>query len=77
MQWRPAQAWTRQQPLGRYRHFQLVMQGGSGVDRWVELRAVLAPSCRERVLWSELRDRHRWVSGWQQIPEVDADPAAQ
>ena len=53
MGWNPARAWTSQDPVGGYRHFQLVLQGGRGDQRWVELAAVLAPGYRERVLrWS-------------------------
>jgi tryptophan-rich hypothetical protein len=50
MGWNPARAWTSQAPVGGYRHFQLVLQGGRGDQRWVELAAVLAPEHRERVL---------------------------
>ena len=67
-------AWTSQQPVAGYRHFELVMQGGQGPARWVDLAPVLAPSHRERVLWTELKDRTRWVSGWQQLPKDDEDP---
>ena len=63
MGWNPARAWTSQHPVGGYRHFQLVLQGGRGDQRWV--------------LWSDLKDPHRWVSGWQSIPESHADPAAE
>ena len=64
-------AWTSQMPVAGYRHFQLVMQGGRGAARWVELAPVLAPSQRERVPWTDLMDRSRWVSGWQQLPKDD------
>ena len=74
---RPARAWTSQTPVAGYRHFELIMQGGSGDQRWVELAAVLKPSHRERVLWSELKDPNRWSSGWQSIPEDHADSSTQ
>ena len=77
MVWRPARAWTSQSPVAGYRHFELITQGGSGDQRWVELAAVLKPSHRERVLWSELKDSNRWSSGWQSIPEDDANSATQ
>ena len=77
MVWRPAKAWTSQQPVGGYRHFELILQGGRGDQRWVELAALLAPSRRLRVSWLELNDRNRWSSGWQQIAEDDADSADQ
>ena len=57
MGWNPARAWTSQDPMGGYRHFQLGLQGGRGDQRWVELAAVLAPGYRERVLWRDLKDR--------------------
>ena len=41
MAWRPARAWTSQRPVAGYRHFELIMQGGRGPQRWVELAAVL------------------------------------
>ena len=37
MAWRPARAWTSQRPVAGYRHFELIMQGGRGPLRWVEL----------------------------------------
>ena len=77
MAWRPARAWTSQRPVVGYRHFELITQGGRGPLRWVELAAVLAPSHRERVLWSELKDPTRWSSGWQSIPENDEDSSTQ
>ena len=69
MVWRPARAWTSQELVAGYRHFELITQGGRGDQRWVELAAVLQPSHRERILWSEMKDRSRWLSGWQSIPE--------
>ena len=77
MGWRPAKAWTSCSSVSGYRHFYLVTQGGRGGDRWVELAAVLAPFHRERVLWSEMRDRSRWLSGFQQVLESDENPAAE
>ena len=77
MGWNLTRAWTSQAPVGRYRHFQLVLQGGRGDQRWVELAAVLNPDCRERVLWRDLKDRSRWISGWQSIPESHVDSAAE
>ena len=76
MGWNPARAWTSQDPVGGYRHFQLVLKGGRGDQRWVELAAVLKPAYRERVRWHDLKDRSRWISGWQSIPESHADHAA-
>ncbi|MEC8442254.1 MAG: TIGR02450 family Trp-rich protein [Cyanobacteriota bacterium] len=77
MVWRPAKAWTSQQPVGGYRHFELILQGGRDDQRWVELAALLDPSLRMRVSWLELKDRNRWSSGWQQIAEDDEDSADQ
>ena len=77
MTWRPANAWTSRRPVDGYRHFQLVMQGGRGAERWVELTPVLAPGRRRRVAWTELNNASLWESGWQQIPESDASAAAE
>ena len=77
MAWHPARAWTSQSPVSGYRHFELITQGGRGPQRWVELAAVLAPSHRERVLWSELKDPTLWSSGWQSIPESDEESSTQ
>jgi tryptophan-rich hypothetical protein len=89
MGWKPAQAWTSQEAVGGYRHFRMVMQGGRGNERWVELEAVLDASTRRRIAWRDLCDREQWSSGWQQIPpqetvetstperpEADADPSS-
>tara|TARA_B100001173_G_scaffold92206_1_gene79703 strand:+ start:732 stop:986 length:255 start_codon:yes stop_codon:yes gene_type:complete len=71
MVWRPARTWTSRSPVSGYRHFELITQGGRGDQRWVELAAVLNPSHREMIPWSELNDRNRWTSGWQSIPKDD------
>ena len=71
MVWRPARTWTSRSPVSGYRHFELITQGGRGDQRWVELAAVLNPSHREMIPWSELNDRKRWTSGWQSIPKDD------
>ena len=71
MGWKPAQAWTSGQPVEGYRHFRLVLQGGKGKDRWVELEAVLNSGMRRRVPWQQLCDREQWSSGWQQLPAED------
>ena len=68
MVWRLARAWTSRFSVAGYRHFELITQGGKGHQRWVELAAVLNPSHRETIRWSELKDRNRWTSGWQSIP---------
>ena len=68
-------AWTSQHPVAGHRHFQVVMQGGRGADRWVELAPVLAPTQRQRLPMSELRDRTRWRSGWQRLPAADEESA--
>ena len=73
MGWLPANAWTSQQPVHGYRHFERITNGGRGPARWVELAAVLNPQHRERVLWSDLKDPAQWVSGWQPIVEAE-DP---
>ncbi|QNJ19607.1 tryptophan-rich conserved hypothetical protein CHP02450 [Synechococcus sp. A18-25c] len=67
MTWKPAKAWTSAAPRSGRRHFRLVLQGGRGPQRWVELVSVLSPEVRLRLLWSELRDTKLWQSGWQCI----------
>ena len=61
------------EPCGGYRHFRLVLQGGKGRERWVELEAVLDAHTRQRVAWRELCDSTLWSSGWQQIPVEEPD----
>ena len=41
MNWKVAQAWTSVNSQDGYRHFQVMLQGGKGDERWVELEAVL------------------------------------
>ena len=55
MAWCPAWAWTSQSPFSGYRHFELIMRGGCGPQRWVELAAELALSHRERAFWKTSR----------------------
>ena len=68
MVWKAAQAWTSVNPQDGYRHFQVMLQGGKGDERWVELEAVLNSKVRRRIAWSELKNRELWASGWQQLP---------
>ncbi|MGB1622846.1 MAG: TIGR02450 family Trp-rich protein [Synechococcus sp.] len=75
MGWIPAKAWTSEQPVNGYRHFERVMTGGRGPKRWVELAAVLDSTVRLRVLWSELKDRSHWLSGWQPIVDLEGGEA--
>ena len=64
MGWRPAQAWTSQSPVAGYRHFRLVLQGGKGRERWVELEAVLDAHTRQRVAWRGSRPHalEQWLA---------------
>ena len=71
MTWKIAQAWTSVLPLEGYRHFQVILQGGKGVERWVELEAVLNSSVRRRIAWSELKNQDCWASGWKQLPPAE------
>jgi tryptophan-rich hypothetical protein len=68
MIWKVAQAWTSVNPQDGYRHFQVMLQGGKGQERWVELEAVLDSNVRLRVNWNELKNQELWTSGWQQLP---------
>ena len=68
MNWKVAQAWTSVNPQDGYRHFQVMLQGGKGDERWVELEAVLNSKVRRPIAWSELKNRELWASGWQQLP---------
>ena len=73
MGWLISQAWTSHVPVGGYRHFQVIAQGGRGQTRWVELSAILNRAYREKLSWKELKDRRYWSSGWQQIPAEEED----
>ena len=68
MTWKIAQAWTSVNPQQGFRHFQVMLQGGKGQERWVELEAVLDSNVRLRVNWNELKNQELWTSGWQQLP---------
>ena len=68
MIWKVAQAWTSVNPQDGYRHFQVMLQGGKGQERWVELEAVLDSNVRLRVNWNEIKNQELWTSGWQQLP---------
>ena len=68
MSWTVAKAWTSVQPQEGFRHFRLILQGGKGQSRWVELEAVLDSNVRLRIDWSELKNQELWTSGWQQLP---------
>ena len=73
MSWKAAKAWTSRIPREGKRHFRLVLQGGRGAERWVELCSVLTPEVRLRLSWRELRDRSLWDSGWQSIPPDESE----
>ena len=71
MTWKIAQAWTSVNPQQGFRHFQVMLQGGKGEERWVELEAVLDSKVRRRIAWSELKNRKYWASGWKQLPPAE------
>ena len=68
MSWTVAKSWTSVTPQKGFRHFRLILQGGKGQSRWVELEAVLDPSVRLRIHWNDLKNQELWTSGWQQLP---------
>ena len=68
MSWTVAECWTSVLPQEGYRHFRLILQGGKGHSRWVELEAVLDSNVRLRINWNELKNQELWTSGWQQLP---------
>jgi tryptophan-rich hypothetical protein len=70
--WKPAKAWTSVLPREGRRHFRLVLQGGRGSERWVELVSLLEPQVRLRESWQQLQDKTQWESGWQPIPPDDS-----
>ena len=71
MTWRVAQAWTSILPQEGYRHFRVMLKGGKGQERWVELEAVLDSNVRRRVAWKELQNKTVWMSGWRQLPPAE------
>ncbi len=76
MSWKPAEAWTSFSPREGRRHFRVVLQGGRGSDRWVELVSLLSPRVRLRENWKDLKDASKWQRGWQPIPPDDSDSSA-
>ena len=73
MPWKPAKAWTSLTPRAGRRHFRVVLQGGHGAERWVELASLLEPQVRLRESWKQLQDKALWQSGWQPIPPDDSE----
>ncbi len=73
MPWKPAEAWTSLTPRSGRRHFRVVLQGGRGSERWVELASLLEPQVRLRESWTQLQDKAQWQSGWQPIPPDDSE----
>ena len=71
MTWKVAQAWTSILPQEGYRHFRVMLKGGKGQERWVELEAVLDSNVRRRVAWKELQNKTVWMSGWRQLPPAE------
>ncbi len=68
MKWKVSKAWTSVLPHNGFRHFMLISHGGKGLDRWVELEAVLNRCVRIRIGWNQLKNQNLWTSGWQQLP---------
>lgn len=62
-------AWTSAAPLEGRRHWVVATVRGDEA----ELRSVLAPIASHRVAWRALRDRARWLPGWQVLPATDDD----
>ena len=73
MPWKPAKAWTSITSREGRRHFRVVLQGGHGAERWVELASLLEPQVRLRESWKQLQDKALWQSGWQPIPPDDSE----
>ena len=71
MTWKIAQAWTSILPQEGYRHFRVMLKGGKGQERWVELEAVLDSNVRRRVAWKELQNKTVWMRGWRQLPPAE------
>ena len=69
-----AQHWTSVEAQLGFRHFRVVVQGGSGPERWVELAALLDSTQRLRVLVQVLKDPDHWLRGLQPVvEELDSD----
>jgi tryptophan-rich hypothetical protein len=65
--------WTAQEATFGWRHFQVVNRKNEG--KWVF--AELVSSCDPRVrFWINakiLRDRRRWMAGWQTLQELQSN----
>lgn len=60
-------AWTSTAPIEDRRHWVVATVRGDEA----ELRSVLSPTATHRVAWRALRDRARWLPGWQVLPAID------
>ncbi len=69
MRWPPNKAWTSSSLRQGYRHFVAINYGGKGNDRWVILVSVLDGNIRLKVLWDEMKDSAKWITGWLQLPK--------
>jgi len=74
MEWPPPKAWTSTSLKEGFRHFVAINYGGKGIQRWVNLVAVLDGTTRLRLSWKELKDPSLWNVGWQKLSREDANP---
>ena len=75
MSWPPVKSWTSTSKINGFKHFVAINYGGKGNQRWVNLVSVLDGRTIIKVLWHEIKDSSRWISGWEQLPREDSLPS--
>ena len=72
MIWPPVKAWTRKVDLDGHFHFVAINYGGKLLKRWVAFMSVIDSSVVIKVSWSELVDKSKWKSGWDEINSLES-----
>ncbi len=69
MRWPPNKAWTSNEAIEGFRHFEVIEYGGKGEERWVMLTAIRNNNIKIKLSWTELKTYAKWTMGWVQLNE--------
>ena len=73
MIWPPVKALSSKVSIGGQVHFVAINYGGELSKKWVVLMSVIDSSLVLKVSWSQLVDSSNWVSGWDEINNIESD----
>tara|TARA_Y100001968_G_scaffold315978_1_gene343211 strand:+ start:929 stop:1264 length:336 start_codon:yes stop_codon:yes gene_type:complete len=72
MIWPPVKAWTCKTSIDQKIHFVAINYGGELNKKWVLMMSVIDSNLIVKVSLSELLDSSKWVSGWDEIKQIES-----